>query len=320
MKDRFIFCEEIILALTYSGVAPFHINGTFKINKYLLYYNLGVVAAISLLQLLELKLFFLFLSNPKMTYFFAAFSCFHYGLTVSLVLILRYINLNGTFDIFNNIIKIRKSLICKLNGNFKPKKGSLAIFTFFILQISTIIFNVLDLIFYLSGLFPSVTILTFLFNYFLTCCDFFYILITLNLYNLFKALNKSVTFVFKEYQNPDDSEKSEKEVNETKLKICKSVKTMYRICDQLLNIISRVDLHFSKTNYLSLAFSAVAIVSTVIFGFTVDDLNSFSRTILILYHTVFFGFRLGLMLYFSRITMLEVNLKCHLVTNIKNRG
>lgn len=301
MKDL-LLGKKILIVLKYSGLAPFDMSLIFKTNKFFCFYSAFVVAGISLFQIALFDLNYLFVEDPSLTTFFVTFSTNGFNLVVVLTLILRLVNMHGICSSINNIIKIKERFICLLDKKIAEDKVWVACVSFTCILISTIVFLISDISMGLNVVYVSAGLISDCLLYYLICSDFFYIVMLLNVLNLFKALNEAILFVTKIHREGCSNEKLVDFIG----KIYGGISYLQIECNHLLNITDDINQYFSKTNFLSLSFSLIGFVTSLFCPITLHKVLDVKSATPMFYYGIIFSTKAILLLYFSRITMLEV--------------
>lgn len=308
MKNR-LLGEKILTILKYSGVAPFNMDRTFTINKNLLHVNRLVIVMAFLIQFPASKPFTFFFEKPSLTTFGPAISTALYGGAVFSIILITYLNLDGICGLINKIMSCKEKLILMLGKNIQREKIHLAHLLFIIIQACSFFFCADNIITNLTGFDPAVGITTSFLGYYVACYDFFYIVLVLNVYHLFKALNGNIRAAIERQKEAYDEECNEKKEMEIKLEVFKLIKELYSECNKILNIVDGIDKCFAKVNLLSLSNNAMATVFTAFFCFSdSNESRNADRMILLTYFGSFFVAKSAFVLYFSWITTLKVKL------------
>lgn len=307
MKSRLV-CEKIITALKYSGIAPFNINKKFTINKNLLHVNRIIIIMTLLMQVIPSNFLILLIKNPTLQNFGSAISSALYNLAVILLMFFTHINLHGICELINNIMRSKENLILFLNKSFKRERTWSAYSYFMAFQGSTIFFGFLCCITDYLNLGRDAMFMSSYLNYFIICYDFLYIVVVLNVYYLFKVLNKNIRVVIDIQKEAYNDGCTEIEAKGIKLKVLQMIRLLYFECDTILNIVDETDYFFAKTNFISLSNSMDATVFTIFFCFTDDrSPEGLKKYALFIYYITFMIAKSCLVLHFSRITSLKVN-------------
>lgn len=308
MKNQLI-CEKILIILKYSGIAPFKTNESFTIDKNFLYINRIVIFIAFAINIIVLKLFIPFWESPSILTFGPFIAGVIYSTVVVSVLLITYINLNGINPLINEIIRSKEKLLVMLEKNFELENTNLTYSFFITIQMANVMFIIPNMITDLNGFDGSITIMTSFWSYYVSCCDFFYTVLVLNIYHLFKALNENIGIIVKGQEEIYDEECAEKEEKETELNILELTRGLYIESIEILNIADGINNIFEKINFLSLGNSVMAVVGTTFFCFADDRYSSiYERMIIFTFFVSFFVAKTALVLYFSWITTLKVNL------------
>lgn len=309
MKSRLI-CEKILIILKYSGVAPFNMDKTFTINKNFLYINRILIAIAVLMLVIISKPFSVFFENPSLATFGPAISSLAYNIVIILIIIIAHANLNGVCQVINNIMKSKERLILMLNKNIQPEMVGLTYSFFAIIESTTLAFILPIILIDLKEIYKDVIVVSSFLGYYGACYDFYYIVLILNVYHLFKALNGNIRIVIEKQKEAYDEERTETEEVEIKLKVLEMIRLLYDECDKILKIVSDIDNYFAEINLLILSNNMMCMVFTTFFCFTTMEVSKYlARMYFFAYFGSFFVVKSVLVLYFPRITTSKVS-KC----------